>query len=255
MRLIQIPCVPSDVDQLTHITHSAIVALSPPDRLMHCFYGHTSTSLGRFSTRKIYLTYFTDPQGMFFKLIDLDSPPNYPVELIDPATGDLTGTTIQQQRILGLSAWRIWPRFIPEKPIYGVPLADDPNPQPILPQHMTHLANEKERDEAAYVLNEYRDRRRRDQLEPHVHLTLMVVDPEFQRRGLGKMLMNWGDNVADAMGVACWVEASIWGRGLYEKHGYAHTADMPWKGETMNGIQYAMRRPAKREGNEQNASA
>lgn len=74
--------------------------------------------------------------------------------------------------------------------------------------------------EAAEVMDIFRDRRREEQREAHLHLLFMMVDPAFQRRGLGGMLMGWGDRVADGLGFSCWVEGSEMGRGLYERHGF-----------------------------------
>jgi predicted N-acetyltransferase YhbS len=46
------------------------------------------------------------------------------------------------------------------------------------------------------------------------------VDPKYQKRGAGKLLVQWGTKLADEMGAEAIVEASPAGRYLYEQNGF-----------------------------------
>ncbi len=54
----------------------------------------------------------------------------------------------------------------------------------------------------------------------HFLVMMLAVDPEFQRMGVGKRLLEWGLEKADAEGLECWIDASQAGKGLYEKMGW-----------------------------------
>lgn len=53
-----------------------------------------------------------------------------------------------------------------------------------------------------------------------IALDLLVVDPKYQRQGAGRMLVKWGTAEADRLGVKAVVEATTYGRGLYEQEGF-----------------------------------
>lgn len=59
-----------------------------------------------------------------------------------------------------------------------------------------------------------------------VSLDVLAVDPAYQRKGVGHALVQWGVNKGDEMGVECVVESSVFGKGLYEKHGYVFVKDV-----------------------------
>ena len=44
--------------------------------------------------------------------------------------------------------------------------------------------------------------------------------PDFQKRGAGGMMMQWGCDLADQLFLPAWVEASPAGRFLYTKYGW-----------------------------------
>ncbi|PQE03915.1 hypothetical protein CJF31_00003023 [Rutstroemia sp. NJR-2017a BVV2] len=46
------------------------------------------------------------------------------------------------------------------------------------------------------------------------------VRQDHQRRGVGKMLVDWGVKKADALGIECYVEATDAGSNLYQKFGF-----------------------------------
>ena len=51
-------------------------------------------------------------------------------------------------------------------------------------------------------------------------LSLMCVHPSHQRHGAGSLLMSWGIDQADSLGLESFVEATPMGKFLYEAHGY-----------------------------------
>ncbi|KAL9066600.1 MAG: hypothetical protein Q9161_007430 [Pseudevernia consocians] len=51
-------------------------------------------------------------------------------------------------------------------------------------------------------------------------LSLMCVYPEFQRRGVGRLLMEWGLAKIDGLGLESFIEATDSGKGLYARCGY-----------------------------------
>ncbi|KAK3628655.1 hypothetical protein LTR56_018470 [Elasticomyces elasticus] len=59
-----------------------------------------------------------------------------------------------------------------------------------------------------------------------VHLNTLAVLPGYQRKGIGGRLMDWGLRKADELGFDAWVEGSVPGRPLYEKHGFVFQGDI-----------------------------
>uniref|UniRef100_V5EPI7 N-acetyltransferase domain-containing protein n=2 Tax=Kalmanozyma brasiliensis (strain GHG001) TaxID=1365824 RepID=V5EPI7_KALBG len=51
-------------------------------------------------------------------------------------------------------------------------------------------------------------------------LKVLTVHPEYQRRGLGSMLVKWGTQKADGDGLHGWLETSPMGLGAYLKAGF-----------------------------------
>jgi GNAT superfamily N-acetyltransferase len=65
-----------------------------------------------------------------------------------------------------------------------------------------------------------RERRERFGGRPYVLLSILVVSPQHQRRGLGARLLQVGLEKADEMGVEAYLESSPKGKGLYAKYGF-----------------------------------
>lgn len=59
-----------------------------------------------------------------------------------------------------------------------------------------------------------------------VSLDILAVDPEYQRKGVGHALVKWGTDKADALGNEAVVESSVFGKGLYLKHGFIFKKDV-----------------------------
>lgn len=59
-----------------------------------------------------------------------------------------------------------------------------------------------------------------------VNLDICVIDPKYQRMGIGGLLVEWGINKADELGFDAIVESSVFGKGLYEKNGFEFKKDV-----------------------------
>ncbi|KAF2630210.1 acyl-CoA N-acyltransferase [Macroventuria anomochaeta] len=55
---------------------------------------------------------------------------------------------------------------------------------------------------------------------PHLYLHMLHTDPEYQRRGAGSALMEWGKQKADELDLPIYLESSTKGYGFYQKHGF-----------------------------------
>ncbi|KAH8774911.1 hypothetical protein BGZ57DRAFT_381144 [Hyaloscypha finlandica] len=57
-------------------------------------------------------------------------------------------------------------------------------------------------------------------------LAILVTSPEFQGRGVGRLLCNEGLQIADREKLPAWLEASARGRRLYQKLGFEDVANI-----------------------------
>lgn len=51
-------------------------------------------------------------------------------------------------------------------------------------------------------------------------LDMMSTHPDHHRRGAGNMLMKWGTEKADSLGLGCYIDGTAIGKRLYESHGF-----------------------------------
>lgn len=83
-------------------------------------------------------------------------------------------------------------------------------------------------------------------------LDICYCNPTHHRRGAGAQLVQWGCDRADKMGVQAFVEGTLTGRRLYEKHGFVVTEAVDLKPERWPEkplMQYLfMHRPARGKG-------
>jgi len=54
----------------------------------------------------------------------------------------------------------------------------------------------------------------------YLFLPVLVERPEWQRRGVGRRMLEWGMRMADEEGVACWIDASPEVTALYRRLGW-----------------------------------
>ena len=55
---------------------------------------------------------------------------------------------------------------------------------------------------------------------PYILMHGLAVLPEWQGKGVGKRLLEWGIREADKKGLDCWVDASEAALGFFEKFGW-----------------------------------
>jgi GNAT superfamily N-acetyltransferase len=77
-----------------------------------------------------------------------------------------------------------------------------------------------DREFVAWVMGRFMGRRGERVQGPAALLDMCFVHPEWQGRGVGKLLVKWGTEKADELGLKGFVEASPLGRPLYEKFGF-----------------------------------
>jgi GNAT superfamily N-acetyltransferase len=51
-------------------------------------------------------------------------------------------------------------------------------------------------------------------------LSMLQTDPAFQGRGAGALLMKWGTEKADELGLPVYLESSPKGHRFYQRHGF-----------------------------------
>ncbi|KAF2759344.1 acyl-CoA N-acyltransferase [Pseudovirgaria hyperparasitica] len=140
-------------------------------------------------------------------LNDMKNPTYHYIKCVDT---DLNKT-------IGFGKWRIHPNGRTQQEV------DDswytPTPQP--------ESNVKAEHDFFMYLNESR----RDYMgtKPVVFLHVMVTLPEHQGRGAGRMMMKWGVDEADRLGLDAYVESSEAGRRLYESFGFKMLKERIWK--------------------------
>lgn len=74
-----------------------------------------------------------------------------------------------------------------------------------------------------------------DRLPSSPELYICFTDPAYQRRGAGALMLKWGCDVADRLGLPAWVEASLDGCQLYKVFGFenVHISEGDIQGSTM----------------------
>jgi len=134
----------------------------------------------------------TDPQTTFLKAVDED-------------TGD----------IMGMAKWNVYDNHLPD-PTKKKPMGD-------------YWENDDEKLFASHMIEIFiveRNAAIKNSNGNLVSLDILTIDPAFQRRGVGGKLVEWGTSKADKMGVDAVVESSVFGKGLYLKHGFNFIKDV-----------------------------
>ncbi|RMZ01656.1 hypothetical protein D0862_06284 [Hortaea werneckii] len=73
---------------------------------------------------------------------------------------------------------------------------------------------------ATQILGKMNAARRAANPNGYVHLHICFTHPNYRRKGAGGMMMIWGCNVADALMLPSWIEASPEGNFLYKRFGF-----------------------------------
>jgi hypothetical protein len=51
-------------------------------------------------------------------------------------------------------------------------------------------------------------------------LNILFTHPDYRCQGIADIIMKWGIEKADAMGVEMWLDATVYGVPVYQKHGF-----------------------------------
>ncbi|KAK3710705.1 hypothetical protein LTR37_010124 [Vermiconidia calcicola] len=76
------------------------------------------------------------------------------------------------------------------------------------------------RGRAARELQLFNERRRVANPGGYVHLHVCFTLPSHRRRAAGAMMLKWGCDLADALFLPAWIEASTEGNFLYKTFGF-----------------------------------
>ncbi|CAJ0543151.1 Ff.00g004350.m01.CDS01 [Fusarium sp. VM40] len=120
------------------------------------------------------------------------------IKIVDPDSNDQFG----RPRI---AAFAKWDTSMPWERGRRYPPWTDDQPGQVCDEFIA-----KEENERLRVMGE----------QKHYYLDTLVTHPDYQRCGAGSMLMKWGCDLADADGVAAYVDASKSGAALYERFGF-----------------------------------
>ncbi|CAG8953782.1 hypothetical protein HYFRA_00006673 [Hymenoscyphus fraxineus] len=175
-------CKDSDMSRTFEILSQAFAHKHP--YIDAAFPAHTTPAGRANGAARMLHTKHQDPCAKFLKVIDTD-----------------TGTMIAQAK------WNIYKNTIPPELDLDGEFWDD----------------EEEKEYAQLLCREYLLPRRaaiRESGGNLMSLDLLTVDPEFQRRGAGRLLVRWGTALADELGCTAVVEATDCGVGLYQSEGF-----------------------------------
>jgi GNAT superfamily N-acetyltransferase len=239
MRLVLSRIEPRDLDAIVPMMFKSFRGID----LANVFFGHESPASCAYAKRTLLKGLQTDPADVFLKIEDLDAD-EVDVDVLDDQ-GNLTGTE-RRRRIVCASNWKIYPTYVTPKEQEEAKAtearegtsADDADAA------FSYLETRQERADAALLLEDFLTRRRRECTEGHVLCFLLFTDPAYQGKACGRTMMQWGNDVADALMLPCWIEASPAGELLYKQMGYEPRERVRVPTKTFVSEYLHMRRPA-----------
>lgn len=212
--------------------------------LAEVFFGRKSPASYAYSKKVLLTGMQTDPADIFLKIEDLDAQ-------VDVNVLDDEGNTIRTERrtrIVCASNWKIFPTYVTPKEQQEAKEAEAQTnghvKEAAKEPAFAYLETEQQRADAALLLEDFLTRRRRACTEGHVLCYLLFTDPAYQGKGCGRMMMRWGNDVADAMMLPCWIEASPQGELLYLQVGYVEKERVKIQTKSYLSEYAHMRRPA-----------
>ena len=78
---------------------------------------------------------------------------------------------------------------------------------------------------------------------PYMLMRGMAVLPEWQGKGVGKRLLEWGTGEADKRGLECWVNASEGSVGFFERFGWKRVGVVEAEEGEMERVVQCIRKP------------
>jgi GNAT superfamily N-acetyltransferase len=245
MHLVLSRLEPKDLDAVVPMLFESFCDFE----LASVFFGRKSPSSYAYCKNYLLNGLQNDPADVFLKVEDLDAEAD--VNILDDKGNTIS--TERRTRIVCASNWKIYPNYITPKEEreaakgengttngdHTAHIREEAKTQ----QALDYLETEQERADAAVLLDDFLTRRRRECKEAHVLCFLLFTDPEYQGKGCGRMMMQWGNDVADAMMLPCWIEASPQGERLYRQIGYEGRERVRIQTKTFLSEYLHMRRP------------
>lgn len=250
---------PSDFDAILPVLFEAFDHIE----LSAVFFGKASSANLALRKKKILESFHNDPADVWLKVTDEDEEVEVDIineHFADEGEGHVSDKRIKGRktvkRIVCASNWKVYPTFVEPKQVQetvearGTVVNGEGNIE------VTHekkangsdliwLPTPAERADAHVILEDFMARRRRACREGHILLYLLFVDPAYQRKGAGAMMVDWGCVLADQLMLPAWVEASSHGHGLYKKFGFEDVEDVRVVTKSFVGEYTHMRRPVK----------
>jgi len=125
------------------------------------------------------------------------------VKVIDTETG----------RVAGGALWHVFT----ENP-YAKP--DD--------EEISWWAKGEDREMATLLFSQFLTPRMTYMAKPHVFLDILFTHPDYRRRGVGRLLMDYGVQKADELNLEAYIDSTDIGKLLYEKYGFIAAEGIPF---------------------------
>ncbi|KAL2416022.1 hypothetical protein ABEF91_002985 [Exophiala dermatitidis] len=245
MHLVLSRIEPQDLDAIVPLMFAAFHKVD----LCHVFWGRPSPASYAYAKRKLLEGLQNDPADVFLKIEDLDAP-QVDVDVLDDKGNVLR--TEERNRIVCASNWKIYPTYVTPRELEeqeqknakagaGSESAERKEAEAAA---FSYLETEQERIDAAVLVEDFLSRRRRECREGHVLCFILFTVQEYQGKGCGRMMMQWGNDVADSLMLPCWIEASPEGEPLYKKMGYEGRERVRIETASFVSEYLHMRRPA-----------
>ncbi|OTB06975.1 hypothetical protein M426DRAFT_318340 [Hypoxylon sp. CI-4A] len=90
------------------------------------------------------------------------------------------------------------------------------------PNAYWHTEGSEEKAFAERLLTQLKGFMKERMARPHVELEQLVVHPSYRNKGAGKLLLDWGIQEADKLGLECCVESVPFAVPFYEKFGFGN---------------------------------
>jgi len=180
----------ADMDRIFEITSTSFARNEPLWDVMYP--SHWIDSGRKIGADRMRTIKNTDPQTTFLKAVD-------------ESTGE----------IMGMAKWNVYDNHLPD-PAEKKAMGDfwENDDEKLYASHMIEL----------FIVE--RNRAIKQSGGNLVSLDILTIDPAFQRRGVGTKLVEWGTQKADELGVEAVVESSVYGKGLYQKHGFCFVREV-----------------------------
>ena len=245
MHLVLSRIEPRDLDAIVPMMFESFSKIE----LANVFFGRKSPASYAYAKKTQLEGLLNDPADVFLKIEDLDA--ELDVNVMDDK-GNMTSTE-RRKRIVCASNWKIFPTYVTPKEQQEAAKGENQQTNGQISQikeeakkepAFSYLETGQERIDAAVLMEDFLTRRRRECKEGHVLCFLLFTDPEYQGRGCGRMMMQWGNDVADSLMLPCWIEASPEGELLYKQMGYLGRERVKIRTKSFLSEYMHMRRPA-----------